>query len=124
MIPCPSCGREHRGPRDLTLIHEELSRVHARAAEMPIPDAAAFLRVHLLALGLELSAICSNCILTVQDVLAGAVSSGAVERAGEPECVIGGVHLCTVYPMDAYRRGALPRRDLLDIGTKFDSEPR
>lgn len=119
MIPCPSCGQEHRGPRDLTLIHEELSRVHARAAEMTIPDASAFLRVHLLALGLELSAICPNCILTVQDVLAGAVSSGAVERAGD-----GPRHLCIVYPMDVYRGRAMPRRDLLDIGAKFDSEKK
>jgi hypothetical protein len=113
-IACPSCGMDHRGPRDLTLLHEELSRIHSRAAEMTVLDAAPFLRVHLLALALELSAICPNCILTVQDVLAGAVSSGAVERAGER-------HVCIVYPMDAYR-GRMPKRDLLDIGKTFDTE--
>jgi hypothetical protein len=113
-IACPSCGQPHRGPRDLTLLHEELSRIHSRAAEMTIPDAAGFLRVHLLALGLELSAICPGCILTVQDVLAGAVSSGAVERAGDR-------HICIVYPMEVYR-GRMLKRDLLDIGKTFDTE--
>lgn len=84
---------------------------------MTIPEAAPFLRVHLLALGLELSAICCNCILTVQDVLAGAVSSAAVERAADERHP----HVCIVYPMEVYR-GRMLKRDLLDIGKTFDTE--
>jgi hypothetical protein len=124
VITCPVCHKPHNGPRDLSLIHHEVLRFIAHAAEMPVVLAAGFMRVHLLSLGLELSALCANCNLNLQASVTGSVTSCSIDAARaadltppETDEQTDTPSVCKVIPL-------FPRRPLLDLGAKYDSEPK
>jgi hypothetical protein len=123
------CKQEHRGPRDLDVIHHEILRFTQRAAEMPMVEAAAYLRVNLLAHGFELSAFCANCTVNAQASVTAPSRRTRSRRcgrrtrscrrrdAGRARTSIPGrpMHLCKILPL-------FPKRDLLDVDAKFDSQ--
>lgn len=73
LCPNPRCKLRHKGHRDAELLHREASRVVTRAAEMPLAEALQHMRIGFLALGLELSGFCCNCVLEAHGNVAGMV---------------------------------------------------